>query len=180
MNRQEALNIIWKRLFLIFTLLLLLSIALTIDTTDFKVPLIVFITGNIGGYVGFHRRLANLSDVEIANLSTSWFGVTLPSFIGGIPAGILYILFISGVIKGDLFPQIVPDGKCLQPEVMENFDVIFCQHAEGYASYAKLLFWSFVAGFNQNYVVDLIDTIKGNKNTPIVTIGQRQEWSKKA
>ena len=163
MNRQEALNIIWKRLFLHSATV---TIALTICTTDFKVHLIVFITGNIGGYVGFHRRLANLCDIEIANPSTSWFGVTLPSFIGGILAGILYTLFISGVIKANLFPQIVPDGKCLQSKTMESFEVIFCQHAEGYASYAKLLFWSFVAGFNQNYVVDLIDTIKGNKNTP--------------
>ena len=164
MTRQEALNITWKRLFWIFTLLLLLSIACTVYTTHFKVPMIVFITGNIGGYVGFHRRLANLSDIEIINLSTSWFGVALPSFIGGILAGILYILFISGVIKGDLFPLIVPDGSCAQSQVMESFDVIFCQHADGYASYAKLLFWSFVAGFNQNYVVDLIDTIKGKES----------------
>lgn len=33
---------------------------------------------NIDGYVGFHRRLANLRDIEIANLFTSWFDVTLP------------------------------------------------------------------------------------------------------
>mgnify|MGYP007038998767 CR=1 FL=1 len=26
-------------------------------------------------------------------------------------------------------------------------------------------FWSFVAGFNQNYVVDLIDNIKGSQKT---------------
>jgi len=26
-----------------------------------------------------------------------------------------------------------------------------------------LLFWSFVAGFNQNYVVDLIENIKGSR-----------------
>lgn len=164
MNRQLALNIIWKRLFLIFTALLLLSVTFTIFITDFRVPLIVFITGNIGGYVGFHRRLAHLSDDEIINLSTSWFGVALPSFIGGILAGILYILFISGVIEGQLFPTITPDEKCLLNEPLESFDVIFCQHAQGYASYAKLLFWSFVAGFNQDYVVDLIDSIKGNKN----------------
>lgn len=37
------------------------------------------------------------------------------------------------------------------------------QHAKGHTDYGKLLFWSFVAGFNQNYVVDLIETMKGTK-----------------
>lgn len=168
MTRQQALNMIWKRLFFIFTLLLALCVGFASLQNAYQVPIIVFLTGNIGGYVGFHRRLANLDDREIINLSTSWFGVILPSFIGGILAGILYILFISGVIKGDLFPHIVSDhtSHCLCPDIKQRFDVIFCQHAEGFASYAKLLFWSFVAGFNQNYVVDLIDSIKGDKKTP--------------
>jgi hypothetical protein len=166
MLRQQALNTIWKRLFFIFTLLLILSVVLASQTTGYQVPLIVFITGNIGGYVGFHRRLASLTDEEIIHLSSTWFGVTLPSFIGGILAGVLYILFISGVVSGDLFPKIIADQTptCLDPKTSERFEVIFCQHAEGYASYAKLLFWSFVAGFNQNYVVDLIESLKGSDN----------------
>ncbi|MGY2440278.1 hypothetical protein [Pseudomonas sp. SDO52101_S400] len=159
MNRQDDLNIIWKRIFWIFIALLLLAIAVTYSLPDYKVPFIVCIAGNIGGYVGFHRRLSILTDPEIENLAKSWFALILPSFIGGILAGLLYLLFLSGVIRGDLFPVIVPDDdpKCLK----QIFNDIFCQHAEGYAAYAKLLFWSFVAGFNQDYVVDLIENIKG-------------------
>jgi hypothetical protein len=159
MNRQDDLNIIWKRIFWIFIALLVLAIAVTYSLPHYKVPFIVCIAGNIGGYVGFHRRLSTLTDPEIENLSKSWFALILPSFIGGILAGLLYLLFLSGVIRGDLFPVIVPDDdpKCLK----QIFNDIFCQHAEGYAAYAKLLFWSFVAGFNQDYVVDLIENIKG-------------------
>ncbi|MGH8437994.1 MAG: hypothetical protein ACRERW_02850 [Pseudomonas sp.] len=157
MNRQAALNTLWKRLFLIFGLLLAASVIFATYSNSYTVPMIVFITGNIGGYVGFHRRLANLSDAEIQDLSESWFALTLPSFIGGILAG---LLFISGIVNGDLFPQISPDKDC-SAESLQRFVAIFCQHAEGYAAYAKLLFWSFVAGFNQNYVVDLIETMKG-------------------
>lgn len=161
MNRQEDLNIIWKRIFWIFLALLAITIAVTIYFADYKVPFIVCIAGNVGGYVGFHRRLSKLSDLEITNLTKSWFGLILPSFIGGILAGLLYVLFISGVIQGDLFPVIVPDDdkECLK----NSFNDIFCQHAQGFTAYAKLLFWSFVAGFNQDYVVDLIENIKGEK-----------------
>lgn len=166
MHRQEALNVIWRKLFLVFVLLLLLSIALTEHAGDFKVPLLVFITGNIGGYVGLHRRLAEIGDEEIKNLSNSWFGIILPSFIGGILACVMYTLFIANIIEGELFPKIIRDTSCTNNANLEKFDVIFCQHADGYRSYAKLLFWSFVAGFNQKYVVDVIDSIKGNEEKP--------------
>ncbi|GLO15649.1 hypothetical protein PPUJ20028_42340 [Pseudomonas putida] len=159
MTRQTALDALWKRLFFIFALLLSISITLASFTNSYTVPLIVFITGNIGGYVGFHRRLANLADSEIQDLAQSWFAMALPSFIGGILACLLYIIFISGIAEGTLFPKISPDNDCA-PENLQRFVEIFCQHAEGYPAYAKLLFWSFVAGFNQNYVVDLIETMK--------------------
>lgn len=163
MNRQEALNILWKRLFLIFVLLLAASLVSVAMADGYTIPSVVFIAGNIGGYVGFHRQLSSLSEEEIIGLCSSWFSLVLPSFIGGILAGLLYILFISGVVQGELFPKIVADETCRYSE--NSFYVIFCQHAGGYAAYAKLLFWSFVAGFNQNYVVDLIDNIKGSQKT---------------
>src|ERR1700740_1270095 len=83
MNRQDDLNIIWKRIFWIFIALLLLAIAVTYSLPDYKVPFIVCIAANIGGYVGFHRRLSILTDPEIENLAKSWFALILPSFIGG-------------------------------------------------------------------------------------------------
>ncbi|KAF0866385.1 hypothetical protein [Pseudomonas sp. LD120] len=172
MNRQQALNILCKRLFLIFVLLLAAALGAVAlanghvvpavsEVDGYVVPWVVFIAGNIGGYVGFHRRLSSLNDEEIIGLCSAWFSLVLPSFIGGILAGLLYTLFISGVAQGQLFPVIVADETCRYGE--SSFYVIFCQHASGYASYAKLLFWSFVAGFNQNYVVDLIENIKGSK-----------------
>jgi len=49
MNRQEDLNIIWKRIFWIFIALLVLAIIVTYSLPDYKVPFIVCIAGNIGG-----------------------------------------------------------------------------------------------------------------------------------
>ena len=160
MNRQEALNTIWRKLLVIFITLLCLSVLLSLNQGLFTVPELVFIAGNIGGYVGIHRSLSGLSDAEVAQLSSSWLALIVPSFVGGILACVLYFLFISGIISGELFPRIVDDAIPEGNSKVESFAVIFNQHADGATEYAKLLFWTFVAGFNQKYVVDIIDSIK--------------------
>lgn len=159
-NRQESLNIIWRKLLIVFIALLGLSVVISLKAGLFTVPELVFIAGNIGGYVGVHRNLSNLSDIEVSQLSSSWLGLIVPSFVGGILACLLYLLFISGIISGELFPKIVEDTVVEGTKQPESFVVIFYQHADGAAEYAKLLFWTFVAGFNQKYVVDIIESIK--------------------
>jgi hypothetical protein len=160
MSRQVSLNIIWCKLLAIFVALLSLSTVLSLKPGPFTVPELVFISGNIGGYVGIHRNLSSLSDIELAQLSSSWLGLIVPSFVGGILACILYLLFISGIISGNLFPRIIADTVQNGSKKPENFAIIFHQHADGATEYAKLLFWTFVAGFNQKYVVDIIESIK--------------------
>ncbi len=160
MNRQESLHIIWRKLFIILVTLLGLSVAISLRQGPFTVPELVFIAGNIGGYVGMHRNLSSLSDVELTQLSCSWLGLVVPSFVGGILSCVLYLLFISGIISGELFPKIIEDAAQMGGKKPENFVAIFNQHADGASEYAKLLFWTFVAGFNQKYVVDIIETVK--------------------
>ncbi|WAK01351.1 hypothetical protein [Methylobacter sp. YRD-M1] len=163
MNRQDALNIVWRKLLIIFIVLLALSIILSLMAGSYTVPVLTFIIGNIGGYVGIHRSLSALTDTEVDQLSKSWLGLVVPSFVGGILACVLYILFISGIISGELFPEIVEDAVKEGATKPEGFEDIFHQHAKGFSEYAKLFFWAFVAGFNQKYVVDVIDSIKSRQ-----------------
>jgi len=121
-----------------------------------RVGVLVFLIGNIGGYVSVHRGLAELSDAEIVELSASWWGIVAPPFIGGVLALALYLLFLSNILAGDLFPRFIPDKLAAK-----GVESLADQHAVGMADYAKLLFWSFVAGFNQKYVVDIINSVKG-------------------
>lgn len=158
MTRQQALRIIWRKLLIVFLVLIALSVVAVYAGGDVAVIALTFLTGNIGGYVGIHRNLAGLSDAELVELSETWLGLVIPSFVGGLLACVLYAIFISGLIAGEMFPTIVADTG-LAPD---GFKAIFHQHAQGPAEYAKLFFWSFVAGFNQKYVVDVIDSIKSN------------------
>jgi len=74
--------------------------------------------------------------------------------VGGILALLLFMIFVSGLLKGDLFPVFVPDIDP-NPAFKENFFILFEIHG-GPTDYAKLIFWSFVAGFSERFVIDVI------------------------
>jgi hypothetical protein len=120
-----------------------------------RVGVLVFLIGNIGGYVSVHRGLADLKDAEVVELVASWWSIVAPPFIGGVLALALYLLFLSNILAGDLFPRFEPDTNA--PQGLES---MVAHHAVALTDYAKLLFWSFVAGFNQKYVVDIIESVK--------------------
>lgn len=156
MTRQEALNIIWKRLFIVlFTFLVVCVLVFIIDVRG-QIGMLVFLIGNIGGYISVHRGLTGLSDDEVVGLSSSWWSIIVPSFVGGVLALVLYVLFLSNILSGDLFPKW---GPC--DDSSKGLKCFLTTYADGMASYAKLFFWSFIAGFNQKYVVDIINSVKG-------------------
>jgi hypothetical protein len=68
---------------------------------------------------------------------------------------VLYVLFISKLIGGEVFPHFEPDADARQ-----DFSALIHQHADHMEQYAKLCFWAFVARFNQNYAIDLINAVR--------------------
>lgn len=155
MTRQDALNTIWKRLLVVLSASLLIFVVVLFIRVETTVGLMVFLIGNIGGYVSVHRGLGELKDEEVIGLSSSWLSIVVPSFVGGVLALALYLLFLSNILAGDLFPKFQ-----LGPSSPQGFKAILEQRADGVPAYGKLFFWSFVAGFNQKYVVDIINSVK--------------------
>lgn len=159
MTRQAALRVLWKRLLVLLIVMLVVSTSVMASATfaDFgNTGILVFMVGNIGGYVGMHRSLGDMTDDELAGLAESWWSLVAPSVVGGVLALVLYVLFMSGILGGDLFPKIRSD----QVEPVKSLKALALQHAEGLTEYAKLFFWSFVGGFNQKYVVDVINSVR--------------------
>ena len=74
------------------------------------------------------------------------------------------MLFLSKIVAGDLFPLFVPDTGVTPKQSIETLGDV---HLDSAADYGKLFFWSFVvfwsflAGFNQKYAVDIIESVKG-------------------
>ncbi len=155
MSRQDALKLMWGRLLSVFVLLLVVCVIVAKYGGELRCSVLVFLTGNIGGYVSVHRSLGALGDGALIELSGSWLAIVVPSLVGGILAFLLYFLFLSKILAGELFPKFEADDNA-----PHGFESLFAQHAVGMSEYAKVFFWSFIAGFNQTYVVDIINSIQ--------------------
>lgn len=118
-------------------------------------PLVAFACGVIGGFVGLQRRLKSLSDDDLALLANSWVYICLSPLVGGILAVVIYVLFISGLLAGDLFPRFAPPEHLPQGDVPVGLRIIFTVTGQP-ADYAKMMFWCFVAGFSERFATDII------------------------
>jgi phosphate/sulfate permease len=161
-TKTELIRTISQRL-LIALLSLLALIIVTIVASKFihgfgaATPCLSMIVGSIGGFVGLQRRLKQLSEEDLSLIANSWIYTILAPLVGGILALLLYILFLSGLLAGELFPKFVADTNATP---QEGFEVIFATHG-AYADYAKLIFWTFVAGYSERFVVDIISQFEG-------------------
>lgn len=115
-------------------------------------PMACFAVGVVGGFVGLQRRLKTMTDDDLTLLANSWVYVCLAPLVGGILAVLTYVLFISGLLAGDLFPKFVADTDAGH---IEGLGAVFAVHGMA-ADYGKMLFWCFVAGFSERFATDII------------------------
>lgn len=148
-----------RRLFISLLILFPAALAFACCKPDsrFAVPVVVIASGMIGGFIGLQRRLKDLTITDLELIANSWVYTCLSPLVGGMLAFLLYILFISGLLTGDLFPQFTTNTNIEVP----GFPSIFQQHAGNYKDYAKLVFWCFIAGFSEHFVTDIISRFEG-------------------
>ena len=173
LTRTERLLRITRRLIILTSLGLLLVImifGLTLIRGDrFMVSWACFGCGLVGGFVSIQQRIKNLGDQELELLSLSWFQIVLIPVYGGIFALVLYLCFLSKVIEGPLFPQFA--GPPFSQPIPSTQDVasFFSQtYPASGPDLTKHLFWSFVAGFSERFVPQILsklETGEQNKST---------------
>jgi hypothetical protein len=165
----DLLAQVTRRLFIsIFVLLIVSLTAMTlavVSGSQFVTPVFVVMSGFIGGFVGLQRRLKDLTVEDLQLIARSGIYTWLSPLVGGVLALLVYVLFLSDLLSGQLFPRFVPDATA-QPQA--GFVSVFHQHGASYQDYAKLVFWSFVAGFSERFVTDVIGRFEGAaiKNVP--------------
>jgi len=162
MTRAERLLRITRRLILLtFGALacIVLFFGLTLMRGDrFMVSWVCFGCGLLGGFVSIQQRLKKIGDEELDLLAQSWYQILLIPIYGGVFAGILYVCFLSNIVEGPLFPKFASPAFT-QPLPTTNDVRAFLQQtypASG-ADLAKLVFWSFVAGFSERFVPQIIE-----------------------
>jgi hypothetical protein len=78
---------------------------------------------------------------------------------GAIASAVLFAIFAGGMVEGSLFPKLVncaaTSADCKTS--MRAYDFIVYTGPQNYTDYGKLLVWSFIAGFAERLVPDMLD-----------------------
>jgi hypothetical protein len=134
--------------------------------------------GIMGGFVSIQQRLKKIGNEELTLLAESWFQILLIPIYGGIFSLVLYLLFLSGLLEGTLFPKFAIPGEGLPAAAPSGLNAANIRNffmntypASG-PDLAKLIFWCFLAGFSERFVPQIITNI-GAKAT-----GSKEEEEK--
>lgn len=160
-ERQKYLQIVTRKL-VIFTgalifILFVFSYAVHYSRTERTfLSTYIFMSGFIGGFVSIQQRLPKIKVNELRQLSQSWLSILLIPVNGGIFAIVLTLMFLTGIFEGSLFPNFL-QAECNEECSAVNFTIwLFEISPKEGADFAKLLFWSFVAGFSERFVPQII------------------------
>lgn len=152
--------IVSKRLLLVTAITLVMTVALFLlplaGIGRFPVSWFCFEAGVIGGFVSIQQRLKLISYDELDLLAGSWVNILMVPIFGGIFALLFYLLALSGIIQGALFPAFAmpefsetPTGEDLRRFLTETYP-------KSGQDFARLAFWAFACGFSERLVPDMI------------------------
>jgi hypothetical protein len=127
-----------------------------VHSFEWKLLSLVGALGVMGGLTSTLRRIQKLSwsgnaDTDIAKLGGS-LSVYLSPCLGGVFAVLLFFLIAGKLMDGSFFPTLNL-GDCVH-------DGLACPSG---ADFAKLVVWSFVAGFAEQLVPDNLARLAGEK-----------------
>jgi hypothetical protein len=161
----DAFEIHRQMVIALFSATLIVSIALAAGLIASRVTALMVVAagGALGGFVSALRRLYAFQRVFPQNFFRTMRRINLylivysmiPSLVGAIGAVVLYMIFASGLVKGDLFPAFEMSPVDQKQDAFQNF--IANWQPSGPIDYAKALVWSFIAGFSERFVPDLLD-----------------------
>ncbi len=164
MSRIENIHTITKRLILMTGISVIFFAAIFgvsyVLNQRFMMTWAGFLCGIIGGFVSIQQRLRTVSDQELELLTKSWFQILLVPIFGGVFALVLYCIFLSGIVSGDLFPDFyIPKPPEAGPDKNFMFELFTKTYPSTGKDFAKFLFWSFVAGFSERFVPQIITKV---------------------
>lgn len=135
-----------------------------LDNRRLMISWVVFICGIIGGFVSIQQRVKDIKDEELELLCGSWFQILLVPIFGAVFSLILYCIFLAGLLNSDIFPAFyipsppsgVPDNDFIVSVLQKTYPLTG-------RDLAKLIFWSFAAGFTERLVPQIVSnfTSKG-------------------
>ena len=105
----------------------------------------VLFFGALGSTVSFFSR-QDLSPKEISRTRT----LVGTQVFGAVFATLLFLAFVGGLVQGSLFPAFRSFGS----SDVSWFGLLFFP-----SDWARLMVWSFIAGFSERFVPDLLNNL---------------------
>ena len=103
--------------------------------------------------------MQKIDNDELELLSKSWASILLVPIYGGIFALALYIIFLSGLIEGSMFPEFYTAPFEEKPTTENIINLLKETYPKSAEDFAKFIFWSFVAGFSERFVPQIIHKV---------------------
>jgi hypothetical protein len=136
-------------------------------TQSFSATLLpVMFIGAMGGLVSMQQRYQSVSREgdpidNISQLTQNWSRLFLPAINGAIFAVLFYMIILGGLVQGDLFPKV----QNLEDKAGIKLNGLF-EYGKPLSSvdYAKLIVWSFLAGFAERLVPDTLTQLISKKD----------------
>lgn len=124
------------------------------------IMLLVFCAGSVGAVINNYYRLAKLSEVDKVVLealdgAVFTMQIYVSVLISGVLALVMYGLFLSGLLQGDLFPKF----KNTALEFESVFRLLRIVVPNQNIDTAKAIVWAFIAGFSERLVPNVLDRL---------------------
>ncbi len=127
--------------------------------------------GAMGGLLSMQQRYQSITREgdpidNISELSQGWSRLFLPAISGAIFAVLLYMLVMGGLLKGDLFPALNEQvSEANKTNGVGLSQLLQHGRPDSSSSYAKLIIWSFIAGFAERFVPDTLSGFISKRET---------------
>ena len=116
----------------------------------------------LGRDISIQQRLKKIGTEELELLSESWATILVIPIYGGIFSLVLYTLFLSGIIDGHMFPNFSIAQFSKYPTTDDVVGFLTKTYPSQGSDIAKLIFWSFVAGFSERFVPQIIHKVSSS------------------
>lgn len=157
---RASTRLIWVTMIMLLGTVGLFALPL-MTQNRFPMSWFCFGIGVIGGFVSLQQRLKKLSSEEVRMLASSWANVIISPLFGGIFALLFYLISLSSLVDGELFPEYFIPNFGDQPTTEKVKDFLLLTYPASGADFAKVAVWSFAAGYSERLIPDIMKSTIG-------------------
>jgi hypothetical protein len=164
-----ARRILCLQLGLILGVASLLIVINAFQVTRFGFDLwLALFAGSMGSSIALLRRVRS-DAAALQEVGHSLFDTLVPVVYGAILAGLTYLLFMSGILSGAgeeglLTTNLFPTFQFPEVGTRSLIEAFLASQPASVPDLGKLLVWSFLAGYSENFVIGILGQLYSRAN----------------